>query len=68
MMIGHGTLTVLGEESTMMIAVAGHMHVTVAMTVFFITLRRAVIRAAPASRILSAKTDGRRTIAGVRRF
>lgn len=50
MMVWHGMLTVLGEESTTMIAgIAGlgHMLITAAMIVFFIALRRAVIKQTP---------------------
>lgn len=46
MMIWHGILTVLGQESTAMIAgIAGlgHMLITAALIVFFVALRRAVI-------------------------
>lgn len=46
MMVWHGMLTVLGEESTGMIAgIAGlgHILLTAAMIVFFIALRRAVL-------------------------
>jgi hypothetical protein len=46
MMIWHGILTVLGQESTAMIAgIAGlgHILLTAAMIVFFIALRRAVL-------------------------
>ena len=50
MMVWHGVLTVLGEESTGMIAgIAGigHIVITAAMVLFFVALRRAVL--APAS-------------------
>ena len=50
MMVWHGVLTVLGEESTAMIAgIAGigHIVITAAMVLFFVALRRAVL--APAS-------------------
>jgi hypothetical protein len=46
MMVWHGILTVLGQESTAMIAgIAGlgHILLTAAMIVFFIALRRAVL-------------------------
>lgn len=46
MLIWHGSLTVLGQESTKMIAgIAGlgHMLLTAGMIVFFIALRRAVV-------------------------
>lgn len=46
MMVWHGMLTVLGQESTAMIAgIAGlgHILLTAAMIVFFIALRRAVL-------------------------
>lgn len=54
MLIWHGSLTVLGQESTKMIAgIAGlgHMLITAGMIVFFIALRRAVLDrpAAPAT-------------------
>lgn len=45
MLIWHGSLTVLGEESTAMIAgIAGlgHMLITAGMIVFFVALRRAI--------------------------
>lgn len=47
MMIWHGTLTVLGEESNGMIAgIAGlgHILITAGLIVFFVALRRAVSR------------------------
>lgn len=47
MLIWHGMLTVLGEESTAMIAgIAGigHILITAGMIVFFIALRRAIVR------------------------
>lgn len=51
MLIWHGSLTVLGQESSTMIAgIAGlgHMLLTAGMVVFFVALRRAVLnRAAP---------------------
>ena len=51
MLIWHGSLTVLGQESSKMIAgIAGlgHMLLTAGMVVFFVALRRAVLnRAAP---------------------
>ncbi len=46
MLIWHGSLTVLGQESTAMIAgIAGlgHMLITAGMVIFFIVLRRAVL-------------------------
>lgn len=46
MLIWHGSLTVLGEESTSMIAgIAGlgHIFLTVAMALLFLTLRRAIV-------------------------
>lgn len=49
MMIWHGMLTVLGEESTSMIAgIAGlgHILITAGMIVFFIALGKAVLRPA----------------------
>lgn len=52
MMVWHGMLTVLGEESTKMIAgIAGfgHMLITAAMIVFFLALRRAVVKPAAVS-------------------
>lgn len=52
MLIWHGMLTVLGEESTKMIAgIAGlgHMLITAGMIVFFVALRRAVLGRTPAS-------------------
>ena len=51
MLILHGSLTVLGEESNKMIAgIAGlgHMLITAGMIVFFVALRRAVTRSTPA--------------------
>ena len=51
MLIWHGSLTVLGQESSKMIAgIAGlgHMLLTAGMVMFFVALRRAVLnRAAP---------------------
>lgn len=47
MLIWHGSLTVLGQESTKMIAgIAGlgHMLITAGMVVFFVALRRAVLK------------------------
>lgn len=47
MLIWHGTLTVLGEESTKMIAGiagAGHILLTAAMVLLFIALGRAIVR------------------------
>lgn len=47
MMIWHGSLTVLGEKSSAMIAgIAGlgHIFLTAAMIVFFVALRRAVLQ------------------------
>lgn len=52
MLIVHGSLTVLGQESNSMIAgIAGlgHMLITAGMIVFFLALRRAVLRPAPAT-------------------
>lgn len=52
MLIVHGSLTVLGQESNKMIAgIAGlgHMLITAGMIVFFLALRRAVLRPAPAT-------------------
>ena len=55
MLIWHGSLTVLGQESSKMIAgIAGlgHMLLTAGMVVFFVALRRAVLnRAAPAEMV-----------------
>ena len=55
MLIWHGSLTVLGMESSKMIAgIAGlgHMLLTAGMVVFFVALRRAVLnRAAPAEMV-----------------
>ncbi len=51
MLIWHGSLTVLGQESNKMIAgIAGlgHMLIAAGMIVFFIALRRAVVSRAPA--------------------
>ena len=51
MLIWHGSLTVLGQESTAMIAgIAGlgHIAITAGMIVFFIALRRAVTESTPA--------------------
>ena len=50
MLIWHGTLTVLGQESNAMIAgIAGlgHIAITAGMIVFFVALRRAVTGRAP---------------------
>jgi hypothetical protein len=50
MLIWHGSLTVLGEESNAMIAgVAGlgHIAITAGMIVFFVALRRAVTSTSP---------------------
>lgn len=50
MMVWHGILTVLGEESTAMIAgIAGlgHIILTAALIVFFVALRRAVLDRVP---------------------
>ena len=47
MLIWHGSLTVLGQESSKMIsgiAGLGHMLITAGMIVFFVALRRAVLR------------------------
>ena len=47
MLIWHGSLTVLGQESNKMIsgiAGLGHMLITAGMIVFFVALRRAVLR------------------------
>ena len=47
MLICHGSLTVLGQESSKMIsgiAGLGHMLITAGMIVFFVALRRAVLR------------------------
>lgn len=52
MLIVHGSLTVLGHESNKMIAgIAGlgHMLITAGMIVFFLALRRAVLRPAQAT-------------------
>lgn len=52
MLIVHGSLTVLGKDSNNMIAGLaglGHMLITTGMIVFFVALRRAVIRPAPAT-------------------
>ena len=55
MLVWHGSLTVLGQESSTMIAgIAGlgHMLLTAGMVVFFVALRRAVLnRAAPAEMV-----------------
>ncbi|MET4050296.1 MULTISPECIES: DUF2871 domain-containing protein [unclassified Rhodococcus (in: high G+C Gram-positive bacteria)] len=53
MMIWHGSLTVLGEESTSMIsgiAGLGHILITAGMIVFFIALGRAITQDGPAER------------------
>ena len=50
MLIWHGSLTVLGQESSAMIAgIAGmgHMLITAGMVVFFLALRRAVLGRTP---------------------
>ena len=47
MLIWHGSFTVLGQESSKMIsgiAGLGHMLITAGMIVFFVALRRAVLR------------------------
>ena len=52
MRIWHGTLTVLGKESSAMIsgiAGLGHIAITAALIVFFVALRRAVNTSAAAS-------------------
>ncbi|WP_420113421.1 DUF2871 family protein [Pseudactinotalea sp.] len=52
MLIWHGTLTVLGEESTTMIAgIAGlgHRLLTAGMILLFLTLRRAIVSPEPAT-------------------
>lgn len=52
MLIVHGSLTVLDQESNNMIAgIAGlgHMLITAAMIFFFLALRRAVLQPAPAT-------------------
>lgn len=52
MLIVHGSLTVLGQESNNMIAGMaglGHMLITAGMIVFFLALRRAILRPAPAA-------------------
>ncbi len=57
MLIWHGSLTVLGEESTKMIAgIAGlgHMLITAGMIVFFVALRRAVLQRVPAPAVIGA--------------
>ena len=51
MLIWHGSLTVLGQESNKMIsgiAGLGHMLITAGMIVFFVALRRAVTGRTPA--------------------
>lgn len=51
MLIWHGSLTVLGEQSNAMIAgIAGlgHIAITAGMIVFFVALRRAVLDRTPA--------------------
>ena len=55
MLIVHGSLTVLGQESNSMIAgIAGlgHMLITAGMITFFLALRRAVLRPAPAQNVV----------------
>ncbi|WP_420114367.1 DUF2871 family protein [Pseudactinotalea sp.] len=50
MLVWHGTLTVLGEESTTMIAgIAGlgHMLLTAGMILLFLALRRAIVSPEP---------------------
>lgn len=50
-LIWHGSLTVLGKESSAMIsgiAGLGHIFITAGMIVFFVALRRAVLRREPA--------------------
>ena len=52
MLIWHGSLTVLGQQSNHMIAgIAGigHILITAGMIVFFVALRRAVLRREPAA-------------------
>lgn len=57
MMIWHGTLTVLGHESSAMIsgiAGLGHILLTAAMIVFFVALRRAVLERTPRPEAVAA--------------
>lgn len=57
MLIWHGSLTVLGLESTKMIsgiAGLGHMLITAGMIVFFVALRRAVATSIAASHTVAA--------------
>jgi hypothetical protein len=61
MLIWHGSLTVLGEESNAMIAgIAGlgHMAITAGMIIFFIALRRAITDRTPAAVQDPANADG----------
>jgi len=63
MMIWHGSLTVLGEPSTKMIAgIAGlgHILLTAAMIVFFVALRRAVARDSAGRGVVEAESAGAR--------
>ena len=60
MMVWHGSLTVLGKESSAMIAgIAGigHILITAAMLVFFEALRRAVVRGAEVSATAGAESE-----------
>jgi len=58
MLIWHGSLTVLGQESTAMIAgIAGlgHILVTAGMIVFFLALRRAIVSQTPVATPVAAE-------------
>lgn len=60
MLIWHGSLTVLGQESSKMIsgiAGLGHMLITAGMIVFFVALRRAIVRDTAANAVAGAAAD-----------
>lgn len=60
MLIWHGTLTVLGQESSAMIsgiAGLGHISITAGMIVFFIALRRAIFRSSAQPAIVESTTQ-----------
>lgn len=60
MMVWHGSLTVLGQESTKMIAGiagTGHILITAGMIVFFVALRRAVTNSVPVASESAAQSS-----------
>ncbi|GAA2537147.1 DUF2871 domain-containing protein [Microbacterium mitrae] len=60
MLIWHGTLTVLGKESSAMIsgiAGLGHISITAGMIVFFIALRRAIFHSPAQPAIVESTTQ-----------